>query len=145
MKLMALLFFLVITLYFVWHGKIPYGKKSLANVGKGFIGVFVGIFALGFFLKFLVAIIPGFTNDAAGDLMEEIGASFIVVWGMRFLIVALSTIFGGIMDFHREHNFENYKKFSPFTSKLAPGLLIFAKSVVSLGAVLMLYGIWFTH
>jgi len=145
MKMIALLFFLAVTLYFVWRANLSSGEIKLVSVGKGLIGVFLGIIVLGFFLKLLVAIIPGFTNDAAGDLMEEIGASFIVVWGMRFLIVAISAIFGRIMDFHRQYNFENYKKFSPVTSKLAPGLLIFAKCSVSLGAVLMLYGIWFTN
>lgn len=145
MKIIALLFFLFVTLYFVWRGSISSGKKSLASTFKGLIGVFAGIIVLGFFLKFLVAVIPNFTNDAAGDLMEEIGASFIVIWGMRFLIVAMLTIFGQIMDFHRKYNAENYKKFSPVTSRLAPGLLIFAKCLVSFGAVLMLYGIWFTH
>ena len=145
MGIIALLSFLFVTLYCVWRDKISYGENSLANAGKGLIGVFIGIVVLGGFLKFLVAIIPGFTNDAAGDLMEEIGASFIVVWGARFIIVAISDIFRRIMDFHKKYNFKNYKKFSPITNILAPSLLIFAKCIVSLGAVLMLYGIWFTH
>ncbi|MBV4369230.1 hypothetical protein [Erwinia phyllosphaerae] len=144
MKMIAFLFFLAVTLYCVWRGNVSYGKKSLTGAGKGLIGVFVAIIALGFFLKLLVAIIPGFTKGTARNLMEETSASFIVVWGMRFLITAISTIFSGIMGFHKEHNFENYKKFSPVTNRLAPGLLLFAKCVVSFGAVLMLYGVWFT-
>ena len=69
MEIVAFLFFWLVTVYFIWSSKISYGKKTLAGIGKAFIGVSISIIALGFVLKGLAAIIPGFTRDAAGDLM----------------------------------------------------------------------------
>jgi hypothetical protein len=96
-------------------------------------------------LKGLAAIIPGFTRDAAGDLMEELGASLLFIWGMRFILVALCNIFGNIMDFHKKYNADNYREFSPTTSKLAPGLFIFSKVILSLGSIVIYYGIWLAN
>ncbi len=145
MKVGAFLFFLIATVYFIWSSEISYGKKALAGIGKAFIGIFIAIIAIGFVLKGLAAIIPGFTRDSAGDLMEELGVSLIFVWGMRFILVALCNMFGTIMDFHKKYNADNYRKFSPTTSKLAPGLFIFAKVILSLGSIVIYYGIWLAN
>lgn len=145
MEIVAFLFFLLVTVYFIWSSKISYGKKTLAGIGKAFIGVFISIIAIGFVLKGLAAIIPGFTRDAAGDLMEELGASLLFIWGMRFILVALCNIFGNIMDFHKKYNADNYRKFSPTTNKLAPGLFIFSKVILSLGSIVIYYGIWLAN
>lgn len=145
MEIVAFLFFWLVTVYFIWSSKISYGKKTLAGIGKAFIGIFIAIIAIGFVLKGLAAIIPGFTKDAAGDLMEELGASLLFIWGMRFILVALCNMFGNIMDFHKKYNADNYKRFSPATNKLAPGLFIFSKIILSLGSVVIYYGIWLTN
>lgn len=145
MEIIAFLFFLVVTVYFIWSSNVSYGKKTLAGIGKAFVGVFIAIIAIGFVLKGLATIIPGFTRDAAGDLMEELGASLVFIWGVRFILVALCNIFGSIMDFHKKYNADNYSKFSPTTNKLAPGLFIFAKTVLSLGSIVIYYGIWLTN
>ena len=145
MNTIVFLLFLAATVYYVWSGKFFNGKKSLAGTGKSFIGVFIGIVIIGFILKALVAIIPGFTRNAAGDLMEALGASLVVVWGMRFLIVAISNIFSGIMEFHKKYNAANYSRFSPALGKLAPVMLFLIKCIVSLGSVVIFYGIWLAH
>lgn len=145
MEIVAFLFFLLVTVYFIWSSKISYGRKTLADIGKGFIGIFIAITAIGFVLKGLVAIIPGFTRNAAGDLMEALGASLFFIWGMRFILVGLCNMFGIFMDFHRKYNAANYRKFSPITNKLAPGLFIFSKVILSLGAIVIYYGIWLVN
>lgn len=121
------------------------GKKTLAGIGKAFVGVFITIIAIGFVLKGLAAIIPGFTRDAAGDLMEASGASLFFIWGMRFILVGLCNIFGTIMDFHKKYNADNYRKFSPAINKLAPGLFVFSKVILSLGSIVIYYGIWLSN
>jgi len=145
MEMVAFLFFLLLTVFFIWSSKISYGKRTLAGIGKAFIGVFIAIIAIGFVLKGLAAIIPGFTRDAAGDLMEALGASLFFIWGMRFILVGLCNMFGTIMDFHKKYNAENYRKFSPAINKLAPGLFIFSKVILSLGSVVIYYGIWLAN
>lgn len=145
MEIVAFLFFLFVTVYFTWSSKISYGKKTLAGIGKAFIGIFIAIIAIGFVLKGLAAIIPGFTRDAAGDLMEELGTSLFFVWGMRFILVALCNLFDTIMDFHKKYNADNYRRFSPTISKLAPGLFIFSKVILSLGTIVIYYGIWLAN
>lgn len=145
MEIVAFLFFLLLTVYFIWSSKISYGKETLAVIGKAFVGVFIAIIAIGFVLKGLAAIIPGFTRDAAGDLMEALGASLFFIWGMRFILVGLCNIFITIMGFHKKYNSENYRKFSPAINKLAPGLFIFSKVILSLGSIVIYYGIWLAN
>ncbi|MEB5972964.1 hypothetical protein ACWXVW_11220 [Pantoea dispersa] len=145
MGIAAFLFFLLVTIYFIWSSKVSHGGKTLAGIGKAFIGIFTAIIAIGFVLKGLAAIIPGFTRDAAGDLMEALGVSLVFIWGMRFILVVLCHIFGAIMDFHKKYNTENYRKFSPAINKLAPGLFIFSKVILSLGAIVIYYGVWLAN
>ncbi|WP_325177133.1 hypothetical protein [Pantoea sp. 1B4] len=66
MEIIAFLLFLLVTEFFIWSSKISYGRKTLAGLGKAFVGVFIAIIAIGFVLKGLAAIMPGFTRDAAG-------------------------------------------------------------------------------
>lgn len=145
MGIAAFLFFLLVTIYFIWSSKVVYGGKTLAGIGKAFIGIFIAIIAIGFVLKGLAAIIPDFTRDAAGDLMEALGVSLVFIWGVRFILVALCHIFGAIMDFYKKYNAKTYRRFSPAINKLAPGLFIFSKVILSLGAIVIFYGIWLAN
>lgn len=145
MKILACFFFWIITVYYVWNGKDFYNNKEWAGFGKKFISVLAGIVVLAFVLKGLVLIVPGFSNGLAGDLMEEIGLSFIFILGMKFMIIMICTLFSGIVGFHEKYNADNYARFSPVASKLVPGMLIFAKCVVSLGSVVIYYGIWLAN
>lgn len=145
MKMLTFLFFLFVTVYFIWTSKISYGKKTLAGTGKSFVGVFIVIILIGFLLKGMTELIPGFTRDAARDLMGKLGVSLIFIWGMRFMIVAMCNIFSAIMSFHKKYNADNYRRFSPITNKLTPGLFAFSKIVLSLGSVVIYYGIWLTN
>ncbi|WP_332837835.1 hypothetical protein [Pantoea agglomerans] len=145
MEIIAFLLFLLVTEFFIWSSKISYGRKTLAGLGKAFVGVFIAIIAIGFVLKGLAAIMPGFTRDAAGDLMEALGSSLFFIWGMRFILVGLCNIFGNIMDFHKKYNADNYRRFSPAINKLAPGLFVFSKVILSLGSIVIYYGIWLAN
>lgn len=144
-EIIAFLLFLLVTEFFIWSSKISYGRKTLAGLGKAFVGVFIAIIAIGFVLKGLAAIMPGFTRDAAGDLMEALGASLFFIWGMRFILVGLCNMFGNIMDFHKKYNADNYRRFSPAINKLAPGLFVFSKIILSLGSIVIYYGIWLAN
>ncbi|MVT79633.1 hypothetical protein EYY61_04000 [Pantoea agglomerans] len=144
-EIIAFLLFLLVTEFFIWSSKISYGRKTLAGLGKAFVGVFIAIIAIGFVLKGLAAIMPGFTRDAAGDLMEALGSSLFFIWGMRFILVGLCNIFGNIMDFHKKYNADNYRRFSPAINKLAPGLFVFSKVILSLGSIVIYYGIWLAN
>lgn len=144
-EIIAFLLFLLVTEFFIWSSKISYGRKTLAGIGKAFVGVFIAIIAIGFVLKGLAAIMPGFTRDAAGDLMEALGASLFFIWGMRFILVGLCNMFGNIMDFHMKYNADNYRRFSPAINKLAPGLFVFSKVILSLGSIVIYYGIWLAN
>lgn len=144
-EIIAFLLFLLVTEFFIWSSKISYGRKTLAGLGKAFVGVFIAIIAIGFVLKGLAAIMPGFTRDAAGDLMEALGASLFFIWGMRFILVGLCNMFGNIMDFHKKYNADNYRRFSPAINKLAPRLFVFSKVILSLGSIVIYYGIWLAN
>ncbi|MFY1039458.1 hypothetical protein ACOMYX_12370 [Pantoea agglomerans] len=144
-EIIAFLLFLLVTEFFIWSSKISYGRKTLVGLGKAFVGVFIAIIAIGFVLKGLAAIMPGFTRDAAGDLMEALGASLFFIWGMRFILVGLCNMFGNIMDFHKKYNADNYRRFSPAINKLAPGLFVFSKVILSLGSIVIYYGIWLAN
>ncbi|MDF2042922.1 MULTISPECIES: hypothetical protein [unclassified Pantoea] len=144
-EIIAFLLFLLVTEFFIWSSKISYGRKTLAGISKAFVGVFIAIIAIGFVLKGLAAIMPGFTRDAAGDLMEALGASLFFIWGMRFILVGLCNLFGTIMDFHKKYNAGNYRRFSPAINKLAPGLFVFSKVILSLGSIVIYYGIWLSN
>ncbi|WP_200137656.1 MULTISPECIES: hypothetical protein [unclassified Pseudomonas] len=141
-EIVAFLFFYLVTLYFIWTTRIAYGKKTLAGIGKGLVGVFIAIIALGFMLKGLAAVIPGFTKGAARHLMGVLGISLVFIWGMRFMLVAMSNMFAAIMGFHKTYNADNYRRFSPVLSKMAPGLFVFMKVILSLGCIVIYYGIW---
>ncbi|THD35003.1 hypothetical protein ERD80_15260 [Pantoea sp. R102] len=145
MKILAFFFFRIVTVYYVWNGKDFYNNKEWAGFGKMFISVLAGIVVLAFVLKGLVLIVPGFSNGLAGDLMEEIGVSFIFVLGMKFMIIMICALFSGIVAFQEKYNADNYARVSPATSKLVPGMLIFAKCVVSLGSIVIYYGIWLAN
>ncbi|AMG58385.2 hypothetical protein [Pantoea vagans] len=142
MEIVAFLFFWLVIVYFVWSNETSYRKEMLAGIGKAFIGIFIAIIAIGFVLKGLAVIIPDFTLDAAGDLMEKLGASLYFIWGMRFILVALCNLFGTIMNFHKKYNTGNYRIFSPTINKLAPGPFVFSKVILSLGSIVIYYGIW---
>lgn len=144
-EIIAFLLFLLVTEFFIWSSKISYGRKTLAGLGKAFVGVFIAIIAIGFVLKGLAAIMPGFTRDAAGDLMEALGASLFFIWGVRFILVGLCNMFGNIMDLHKKYNADNYRRFSPAINKLAPGLFVFSKVILSLGSIVIYYGIWLAN
>ncbi|ADP10134.1 putative membrane protein [Erwinia sp. Ejp617] len=57
-------------------------------------------------------------------------------------MVMLCAIFNNIMSFHQKYNEDNYDELSSISQRVSLGLLLLAKFAVSLGSVLMFYGIW---
>ncbi|MCU8585964.1 hypothetical protein [Erwinia pyrifoliae] len=142
MGVVAFLLFLVGTLYYVWNGNDDFNKGKWFQFFLKFIAAFIGIFILGFIFKGVTALIPAFSNKIAGGLLMKVFMSIFSVLGMKFVVVMAYTMFSRIMVFHRKYNVENYDKLSSFAYRLAPGLLLLAKILVSLGGILVFYGIW---
>ncbi len=71
-----------------------------------------------------------------------ISMSLLCVWGMRFAVALLCTLFSGVLAAHKKMNFRNYEKISLMSRTVAPPLFVFAKLLLSLGSVLMFSGLW---
>ena len=107
-----------------------------------FILVLVATVVIGFTLKWLAQSMSLFSVATAKHYSIIFSMSFLCVWGLKVTVVLLYTIFSGITGGHKKYNAENYEAISSITRVVAPCLLIVAKSVVSLGSVLMFSGLW---
>ncbi|CCG88421.1 hypothetical protein [Erwinia piriflorinigrans] len=142
MKWLGFLFFLTVSLLYIWNRKDHFSKKSWLLFGLSFIGVIIGTIIFGFALKNIMLVWPVITVSTAKFLTMAVGASFTAVLAMKFLVVMLCTMFLGFMRFHKKYNSENYQAFSSLSNVFSPSLLILVKCVVSCGSVLIFYGIW---
>lgn len=142
MKIIAFVIFLIVTIMYVWNGRDNFDKKMWLKFGVKFVLLLFGVIILGFTLKLLVSLFSGFTNEMAGRLMMQIALSFTFILGMKFLVVMACTMFSRMMSIHKTYNTENYGKLSSLSNRFAPGLLLLAKVIVSLGSALIFYGIW---
>ncbi|KJM79477.1 membrane protein, partial [Enterobacter roggenkampii] len=102
----------------------------------------VATVVIGFTLKWLAQSMSLFSVATAKHYSIIFSMSFLCVWGLKVTVVLLCTIFSGITGGHKKYNAENYEAISSITRVVAPCLLIVAKSVVSLGSVLMFSGLW---
>ncbi|MBL5840132.1 hypothetical protein [Enterobacter asburiae] len=142
MKWIGCMFFILITLAYIWNGKDLFNKKQWFLAGLMFVLVLVATVVIGFTLKWLAQSMSLFSVATAKQYSIIFSMSFLCVWGLKVTVVLLCTIFSGIIGRHKKYNAENYEAISPITRVIAPGLLIVAKSVVSLGSVLMFSGLW---
>ncbi|MCT2387707.1 hypothetical protein [Erwinia pyrifoliae] len=110
--------------------------------GLIFLAVILGAFVLAFILKGMVALFPSIPKEAAGVFMMKFCGALTCILGLKFLVVMLCAIFNNIMSFHHKYNEDNYDKLSSISQRVSPGLLLLAKFAVSLGGVLMFYGVW---
>ena len=142
MQWIGCVFFTLITLAYIWNGKDLFNKNQWFLAGLMFILVLVATVVIGFTLKWLAVSMSLFSVATAKQYSIIFSMSFLCVWGLKVTVVLLCTIFSGIIGGHKKYNAENYEAISSKTRVVAPGLLIVAKSVVSLGSVLMFSGLW---
>ncbi|KGI62319.1 membrane protein [Enterobacter sp. UCD-UG_FMILLET] len=136
------LLFLVWALALIWNGKDLFNKKQWFLAGLMFVLVLVATVVIGFMLKWFAQSMSLFSVATAKHYSIIFSMSFLCVWGLKITVVLLCTIFSGITGGHKKYNAENYEAISSITRVVTPGLLIVAKSVVSLGSVLMFSGLW---
>ena len=134
--------FMIWTLALIWNGKDLFSKKQWFLAGLMFILVLVATVVIGFTLKWLAQSMSLFSVATAKHYSIIFSMSFLCVWGLKVTVVLLCTIFSGITGGHKKYNAENYEAISSIIRVVAPGLLIVAKSVVSLGSILMFSGLW---
>ena len=130
------------TLALIWNGKDLFNKKQWLLAGLMFVLVLVATVVIGFTLKWLAQSMSLFSVATAKHYSIILSMSFLCVWGLKITVVLLCTVFSGIMGGHKRYNAENYEKLSSMTRAVAPGLLIFAKSLITLGSFLMFSGLW---
>ena len=134
--------FMIWTLALIWNGRDLFNKKQWLLAGLMFILVLVATVVIGFTLKWLAQSMSLFSVATAKHYSIILSMSFLCVWGLKITVVLLCTLFSGIMGGHKRYNAENYEKLSSMTRAVAPGLLIFAKSLITLGSFLMFSGLW---
>ncbi|HDV8502247.1 TPA: hypothetical protein QIT10_000967 [Enterobacter bugandensis] len=134
--------FMIWTLALIWNGKDLFNKKQWLLAGLMFVQVLVATVVIGFTLKWLAQSMSLFSVATAKHYSIILSMSFLCVWGLKITVVLLCTLFSGIMGGHKRYNAENYEKLSSMTRAVAPGLLIFAKSLITLGSFLMFSGLW---
>nr|WP_237703593.1 hypothetical protein [Erwinia sp. Ejp617] len=110
--------------------------------GLMFLAVILGAFVLAFILKGVVAVFPSIPKEMAGTFMMKFCGALTTILGLKFFVVMLCAIFNNIMSFHQKYNEDNYDELSSISQRVSLGLLLLAKFAVSLGSVLMFYGIW---
>ncbi|HAV1640186.1 TPA: hypothetical protein JG881_004345 [Enterobacter hormaechei subsp. xiangfangensis] len=134
--------FMIWTLALIWNGKDLFNKKQWLLAGLMFVLVLVATVVIGFTLKWLAQSMSLFSVATAKHYSIILSMSFLCVWGLKVTVVLLCTLFSGVMGGHKRYNAENYEKLSSMTRAVAPGLLIFAKSLITLGSFLMFSGLW---
>ncbi|HDR2621991.1 TPA: hypothetical protein QCI71_002885 [Enterobacter chuandaensis] len=142
MKWIGCVFFIFVTLAYIWNGKDSFSKKQWFLAGLMFVLVLVGTVVIGFTLKWIAQSMSLFSVAKAKQYSIILSMSFLCVWGLKVTVVLLCTILSRITGWHKRYNIENYEKISAVTRVVAPGLLIVAKSAVSLGSILMFSGLW---
>lgn len=130
------------TLALVWNGKDLYNKKQWILTGGMFVLVLLATVVIGFLLKWLAQSISLFSLATAKQYSIMFSMSFLCVWGLKFTVVLLCTIFSGITKGHKRYNAENYEEMLSVTRTVSPGLVIVAKTIISLGGFLMFSGLW---
>lgn len=136
------LLFLVWALALIWNGKDLFNKKQWFLAGLMFVLVLVTTVVIGFALKWFAQSMSLFSLATAKQYSIIFSMSFLCVWGLKITVVLLCTIFHGVIGGHKKYNAKNYEEISSIARVVAPGSLIVAKSVVSLGSVLMFSGLW---
>ncbi|WP_048697754.1 hypothetical protein [Erwinia piriflorinigrans] len=142
MKWIGFLLFLTASLFYIWNGKDDFNKKEWLFFALKPVLILVVTFAVVVILKFILSVWPFAPVSTVKAVLVSITGSFLCLWGTKFLVVMLCTLFGKIIGFHLGYNKGNYQSLSSLAGELGSTLLMLAKYVVSFGSALMLYGVW---
>lgn len=134
--------FLILTLALIWNDNNLFNKKQWISMGLMLGLVLLSTAGIGFLLKWLALTFSIFPVAVAKHYSIILSMSLLCVWGMKFTVVLLCTIFSGVMAGHKKYNAPNYEKISRVTHTVASPLFIFARLLLSLGCVLMFSGLW---
>ncbi|RRZ88106.1 hypothetical protein [Erwinia sp. 198] len=142
MKYVSFLFFVLISIGYIWSGKDVFVRKDWIKFGQHFISVAIAITIVGFIIKGSLAVFPEFSRSTARFILAGFSLSSIMVLGLKFLVVMMCAIFARIMKFHQVKNQNNYNNLSVFTSGISLPMLNFFKLLLSAVGVIIFYGIW---
>lgn len=89
---------------------------------------------------------PFITVSTAKHATSTLAVSFTTILACKFAVVMIVTIFERIMTFHKKYNAEkNYNFLISLVTKYRSSFLLFAKVILSLGSLPILYGIWLSQ
>jgi len=145
MKYVNFLFFVLISIGYIWNGKNVFLRKDWVKFGLHFIGVAIAITIVGFIIKGSLAVFPGFSRSTARFILVGFSLSSVMVLVLKYLVVMMCAIFARIMKFHQVNNQKNYNDLSDFTSGISLPMLNFVKLLLSAVGVIIFYGIWLTQ
>lgn len=144
MKWSGFILFVIVASIYIWSGKDVFSKKECLSFLVRFLAVLVSAFFLALLLVGVSKYLHLIGRESARALSVIIPASVMTVLISKLFVIMLFAIFRFIMRFHHRYNTaENYSKLSSFGDLYAARLHVLAKSIASVGSVLMFYGIWF--
>lgn len=142
MKWIGFIFFLMVTVSYVWSGKNTYKKKEWWGFVVKFIVVFIVMILSTFFLKYLHSIWDFAPVAIIKISILKFFTSCLFVLGAKSGVVGLCTIFSNLLMFHKKYNPRYYPAVSSISENTSTGLVVFTKCIVSLSSLLAFYGIW---
>lgn len=143
MSFFCFLFFVSCAVIYILKGKSQYNLKDWLILGLKFFLSIIVMIVFGFIIKGLSAFGFHISIKEAKVLTGQVGISLVLLVGLKFLVVALCSIFSQIIAFHKKYNtVENYRLISNLSTKFSPVLLIGVKLFISAMSVLIYYGIW---
>ncbi|QEW33697.1 hypothetical protein D0N50_19310 [Erwinia billingiae] len=142
MRYLAFAFFLSITVFYIWNGKDCFNKKEWVLFGLKFLASFCIMFILAIVFKFFATVVGVISVSTGRNLTVMLWMSINSFFMNRFLIVMIGVIFSRIILFHRDHNKDNYPEIDDISKRFGPPLFLLAKCLISLGSILIFYGIW---
>lgn len=135
---------LFFTLRFIWNGHDHYDPKDWGKLILKLIMAIALMIIFGLALKFMIASGLKMSIKTAKELTGLVGVSLLFIVGMKIVQVGLCSLFKGLVGFHTKYNtVKNREMISQVSSHTGPILLILSKILISLGSVLIFYGIWF--
>lgn len=143
MNVVFFLVFLILSMAYLWNGDDIFNKKKWLRLGFYFILIFIATMAIAFLLRVLIFLGLDMSVHHAKALASAFSLSFMAIIMLKFVVVMLNFIFSRILGFHKRHNADNFDRLSFFTERFPKGFLTPFKVLLSIGGVLVYYGIWF--
>ncbi|EKK4083500.1 hypothetical protein PNF79_004191 [Cronobacter dublinensis] len=134
--------FVLMALYVIWRGKLPSGKKGWLYFVLKMVGIYIITMILA---SFFYSLENYFFVIPYGAAERYTGISFLslaTLWGIQLLMGLFISLFGSMLKFHEKYNKDNYEKIKGFTNSLSPSPLLVLRLFLSVGVILIYYGIW---